>query len=510
MQARSSGVLLHPGSLPGPYGIGDFGADARHFVDWLARAGQQLWQVLPFAPPGCGNSPYMSAATMAGDPLLISPDVLVSDGFLDPEVLDHWHGPQHDNNRIEFAAAGHFRHRVLREAGARFLALDGGQPAESIRKHIDSFDTWCQNNAQWAIDYAMFMALRSEHHDLPWWQWPDALARREPDALLTVSSRLADEIRFWQFVQWQFDRQWRDVRDYAREQGVRIVGDMPIYCALDSVDVWQQPGLFQLDDALRPVAVAGVPPDYFSETGQRWGNPLYQWDAHAEDGYAWWIARMRRALAHADIVRIDHFRAFSQYWSVPADAETAVDGQWCDGPGQALFDHLADEIGPLPIIAEDLGTITPDVIALRDAVDLPGMCVLQFAFDGGPGNRYAPHNLRPNCVLYTGTHDNNTSRGWFGELDDDQRSTVQHYLKTDGAEIHWDLVHAASSSVARMAIYPMQDLLGLDGASRTNTPGLADGQWTWRLSWEQVEPWHAERLRTISHVHGRCATSHPE
>ena len=554
---RASGILLHPTSLPGEAGragsgavageagdggCGDFGTEALHFIDWLAAAGQRYWQVLPLTPPGPGHSPYMSASTHAGNPVLISIERLVSAGLLDAEGIaaddaraggsgagSGWGtgagpgngsrtgsgagagddpGPGGDQSRAanrpspaRFAALERVearKLRLLRRAADRFF---GDDPALDDARA--AFRQWSAAQVGWLDDYALFQAVDAAEGRRSWSQWPAPLARREPAAIAAARREHEAECRYWSFVQWIFDTQWQAVRAYARERGVAIIGDLPIYCASHSADVWVNPGLFELDERLEPAVVAGVPPDYFSATGQLWGNPLYRWSAHAEEHYAWWIARMRSALRHADVVRIDHFRGFAGYWEVPATAATAIDGQWRPGPGIALFDAMRAALGELPIIAEDLGTITDDVIALRDDLGLPGMAVLQFAFGGGPDNAYLPHNLQRNCVIYTGTHDNDTSRGWFATAPDAERRATQVYLKTDGSEIQWDLIHAASSSVAALAIYPMQDVLGLDSDARMNVPGRGDVQWRWRFTWDQVAPWQAERLALIGKAHGR-------
>ncbi|MEZ5649911.1 MAG: 4-alpha-glucanotransferase [Burkholderiaceae bacterium] len=498
MIERTSGILLHPSSLPGALPHGDFGPAAFRFIDWLVEAGQHLWQVLPLSPPGSGHSPYMSTSVAAGNPAFVSPEQLAMQGLLSPDVVNAALAGIDTAARVDFDADARVRNRLLRQAAAHFFEGGGALAGPTA-----AFDQWYAVNRSWADDYALFAALAESGLGANWRRWPAALRRRTPNALAEARGRCADEIRFQLFVQWQFDEQWRAIRRYANERSVSIVGDMPIYCAFDSADVWQHPYLFQLDDAFEPHAVAGVPPDYFSATGQLWGNPLYDWDAHARDGFAWWCARLRRTLDHADIVRIDHFRGLAGYWAVPATADTAVQGQWRPGPGMALFDALGDALGAVPVIAEDLGTITPDVTALRDAVGLPGMCVLQFAFADDAANPYLPHNLRPNRVLYSGTHDNDTSRAWFATAPAEERTRVQIYLKTDGREIEWDLIHAASSSVARLAIYPMQDVLGLGGDARMNLPGVADGQWSWRMDWHQLHAWQTRRLFEISVAHGR-------
>ncbi len=498
LDQRTSGILLHPSSLPGAMPHGDFGPDAYRFVDWLVQAGQHLWQVLPLTPPGQGNSPYMSASVLAGNPSFVSPQQLVTQGLLSASVVDAVLAGRTPATRVDFEADARVRTTLLRQAAGHFF--DAGQAAPSLEA---GFDDWYARNRSWADDYALFVALADSGLGRDWRRWPSDLRGRRAASIDDARRRLATEIRFHLFVQWQFDEQWRAIRRYANERSVSIVGDIPIYCAFDSADVWQHPALFQLDENLQPNAVAGVPPDYFSATGQLWGNPLYEWDNHASDDFAWWRARLRRTLEHADIVRIDHFRGLAAYWAVPAGASTAVDGRWRPGPGKALFDALERELGGVPVIAEDLGTITPDVVALRDAVGLPGMCVLQFAFADDADNLYLPHNVRPDRVLYTGTHDNDTSRGWFASAPAAERSRAQVYLKTDGREIEWDLIHAASCSVARLAVYPMQDVLGLGSEARMNLPGEAQSQWSWRLDWEQLQSWQTRRLAEISAAHGR-------
>ena len=501
---RASGILLHPTSLPGRAGSGDFGEQARHFIDWLAVAGQRYWQVLPLTPPGPGHSPYMSASTHAGNPVLISVEQLVTDGLLDDERLRGAlaaAGLVDDGDTVHHAALERVeaaKLQLLRLAAERFFGDDSRFEAARA-----GFRQWSAAQVGWLDDYALFQAIDATLRTPSWTRWPTALARREPAAIAAARREHELECRFWCFVQWVFDVQWQAVREYAHDRGVRIIGDLPIYCASHSADVWVNPQLFELDADLQPTVVAGVPPDYFSETGQLWGNPLYRWPAHAAEHYAWWIARMRSALRHADIVRIDHFRGFAGYWEVPAQAATAIDGQWRAGPGVALFEAMREALGELPIIAEDLGTITGDVIQLREELGLPGMAVLQFAFGGGSDNAYLPHNLGRNTICYTGTHDNDTSRGWFTAAPDHERDAVRVYLKTDGSEIQWDLIHAASMSVAALAVYPMQDVLGLGSEARMNVPSHARAQWRWRFSWDQVAPWQAERLATIGTAHGR-------
>ena len=506
---RKSGVLLHPTSLPGPHGSGDLGAAAYHFVDWLATGGQSLWQVLPLGEIGPGNSPYMSPSAFAGNLLLVDLGALYRDGWLNADEITELQTA--DPHRIDFAAVSTFRIDRLRRAARRFFAAatvaTAAIPSASsaVTAH-DEFASFCTAEAHWLDDYALFMSL-AEQHGADWRRWPAELVRREPAALAAARVALGEALRFWQFGQWCFARQWAALHDYAKAHGVDIVGDMPIFVADHSVDVWAHPELFDLDAELRPRVVAGVPPDYFSATGQHWGNPLYRWSAHAAEHYAWWIARLRHTLRQVDRVRIDHFRGFLACWEIPAAAPTAAAGHWVPSPGAELFAALQRALGALPVIAEDLGIITRDVTALRQALHLPGMRVLQFAFDGKPHNPYLPHNFEPDTVVYTGTHDNDTTRGWWQSLDQVTRQQVAGYLGQRPEELdaapHWALVRAALASVAEFAILPMQDALGLDGSARMNRPGDATGAWTWRFSWDQVGPGPAARLAELATRYGR-------
>lgn len=504
---RYSGILLHPTSLPGAHGSGDLGASAYHFVDWLATARQSLWQMLPLGGLGPGNSPYMSPSAFAGNELLIGLSTLRDAGWLtDADVIAD---PAFSEMRVDYPAVFAFRMSRLRLAATRFFASGG--TAERA-----DFDEFCRRAASWLDDYALFMAIDRAHggDGKLWPDWPRPLAQREPKALRTAAKTLGAECAFWKFAQWCFDRQWQALKRYANARGVDLVGDIPIFVSAHSADVWANPGLFLLDEDGRPRVVAGVPPDYFSATGQRWGNPLYDWPAHRADGYRWWIARLEAMLTRCDIVRIDHFRGFESYWEIPAAAETAVDGHWRPGPGLAFFEALGKALpkgkddGRMRIIAEDLGTITPEVLALRRAVGLPGMRVLQFAFDGDPDNFYLPHNYESSTVVYTGTHDNNTTIGWWSEIDQTSRAYIGRYLGASGESIHWDFIRAAFASVADYAIVPMQDILGLDAAHRMNLPGTEEGNWAWRFSWAQVASWHAERLADMTRIYGR--QRHPE
>ena len=495
---RASGVLLHPTSLPGPHGSGDCGAAAYHFVDWLAAAGQQLWQILPLTGVGPGHSPYTSRSAFAGNELLIDLDALVRAGWLDAADLTPPAGVT-DGHAV-FDVVVPFRLSRLRLAAAGFnRRADAAARAD--------FEAFCLTESDWLEDYALFMALADAHPGVEWPDWPAALAGRDRLALAAARLRYADDLHVWRFGQWVFDRQWAALRRYALGRGIRVVGDVPIFVSAHSADVWAHPHLFDLDAAGRPRVVAGVPPDFFSATGQRWGNPLYRWPVHAVDGYAWWVARVRRTFALVDVVRIDHFRGFAAHWEIPADEPTAVRGSWVPGPGVALFHALQAALGPMPVIAEDLGVITPDVEALRRACGYPGMRILQFAFQGDASDRFLPHHYEPESVVYTGTHDNNTVVGWWSEAGDHERSFARRYLATDGHEIAWSLIRAAAASVADTAIYPLQDVLELPAASRMNLPGQADGWWMWRFIWAQVEPWHAERLAEFGRLYGRPGPS---
>ena len=503
---RHCGILLHPTSLPGLHGSGDLGLSARHFVDWLAAGKQTLWQVLPLGGVGPGNSPYMSPSAFAGNELLIDLVQLRNAGWLTAADIEP--DTRFRDDFVNYPIVKVFRMSRLRIAAERFIA-------EGHSKTHASYEEFCDNAKDWLDDYALFMALDKNHGgaNRVWQDWPVPLSQRKPKALRDAATSLTDECTFWKFCQWCFHTQWMALKRYANERGIQIVGDMPIFVSPHSADVWANQKLFDLDDKGHPRVIAGVPPDYFSATGQRWGNPLYRWDAHESEGYRWWIARMKVALSLCDIVRIDHFRGFESYWEIPAKSETAVNGSWRPGPGATFFDavqkalrsHKKDGNKRLQIIAEDPGIITPEVTALRKAVGLPGMRILQFAFDGKSDNLYLPHNFDANSVVYTGTHDNDTSIGWWHSLSVQNKDYVRRYLGVSGESIHWDLIRAASASVAVISIVPMQDVLGLGSDHRMNQPGQSEGYWEWRFNWKQVESWHAERLADLAKLHGRDA-----
>ena len=489
---RSAGILLHPTSLPGPYGVGRLGKAAYAWVDRLSAAGIRHWQILPLGPTGFGNSPYQCDSAFAGNPLLIDPDILVRERLLEPAELNGF--PQTDPHRVDYERLLPAQKGLLKKAFSRF------EPSQA-------YETFCGEHAVWLDDYALFAAL-SEHFDaMPWQQWPEALRRREPETLHSYAARLKDECDFHRFVQFCFFSQWEALKSYAQSRKVHIIGDLPIYVADNSADVWSHPEYFQLDYHLRPEAVAGVPPDYFSETGQRWGNPLFDWDTLEKDGFSWWIHRLKHTLAMVDRVRIDHFRGFEAYWAIPADEETAVNGTWLPGPGGKLFDAFRNALGDdLPIIAEDLGIITPEVEKLRDDYGLPGMKILQFAFGADASNPYLPHNHVQNCVVYTGTHDNDTTNGWFyaEPPQEHTRSHAMTYLHCGWEAFHTSLNRAALASVAALAVLPLQDLLGLGSDARMNTPGTAEGNWRWRVGDAQLADAPFGELHRMCRLYGRA------
>lgn len=494
---RTSGVLLHITSLPGAHGSGDLGAESYHFVDWLVSAGQRLWQILPLSPVGPGNSPYHSPSTFACNPLLVDLDEFVRCGWLSPRS-DAGFAP----GPCDFERLVPYRMARLREAWQGFLC-------QAQQSDWTEFERFRAQQAHWLEGYALFMALEAQHGK-PWTQWPAALAQCDPVALAEAGGRMAEDLGFFSFIQWRFSLQWQRLREYAGAHGIVIVGDAPIFVAHHSADVWLNQDQFHLDGRGEPTVVAGVPPDYFSDTGQRWGNPLYRWDAMVEDGFDWWKARVAHLLALVDAVRLDHFRGFESYWEIPAAEPTAAAGHWRHGPGKALFDAIATIHGqhgpgnPLPIIAEDLGVITPAVTALRQECGFSGMRVMQFAFGDTPANPYLPHNFEVHTVAYTGTHDNDTSLGWWQTASAPERHAARCYLgPLADTEIHWAMMQSLSQSLANTVVFPLQDVLGLDGAHRMNTPGVAQGCWQWRFEWHQVQEETTWRLRSLTHAHGR-------
>ena len=498
---RASGILLPVSSLPGPYGIGGFSRTARAFVDWLAAAGQSFWQILPLGPTGYGDSPYQSFSTFAGNPYFIDPDTLAAEGLLtDEECRAAAAGNAPD--AVDYGRLYRERESLLRSAFARWQAA-GGSSSGTYRAFVD-------RSASWLEDYALFTAIKSAQGGAPWDLWPDDLRLRQPEAVAQAREQLAGVLDFQRFVQYQFDRQWHSLKAYANARGIRVIGDIPIYVAFDSADTWASPELFQLDGDRHPTGVAGVPPDGFSATGQLWGNPLYDWPIHKADGYRWWIARMAASFARYDVVRIDHFRGFDEYFCVPAGAPDARDGVWRPGPGKDLFDALRAALGERPVIAEDLGYLTDGVRQLVTDCGFPGMKVLEFAFDSrdssGAAN-YLPHNYTADCVVYTGTHDNETVTGWYQNILPEEQQAVRRYLHRapDAVEpLYWDFACMAMASVARWCIIPLQDWLGLDNRARINHPSTLGGNWRWRVTADVLTSRLAARIRTVTETYGRC------
>ncbi|WP_374673370.1 4-alpha-glucanotransferase [Ideonella sp.] len=490
---RRAGVLLHITSLPGPHGLGDFGPDAYRFVDWLQAAGQRVWQWLPSTPIGPGDSPYQGVSAFAGSPWMVALEPLVQRGWLVSPALP---AGGFCAERVDYGRVLPWREARLRDAFAGFRAQAG---AADRAAH----DAFCAAEAGWLDDYALFMAIRSPRGGQPWWEWPAPLARREPAALAAARREHAEETAFWRFVQWCFAEQVAALKAYAKARGVALMGDLPIFVAHDSADCWSRPDLYHLDGQFRTTVVAGVPPDDLGPLGQRWGNPLYRWDRMADEGYAWWTARVRRALVSADIFRIDHFRGFAEYYEIPGDSPDARQGRWLPGPGRALFAAIEAELGRLPIVAEDLGYITPDVHALRNACGFPGMKILQFGFGAQADHEFLPHTWTPACVAYTGTHDNDTVRGWWQHAGVRERAFAGSYLACGEHDVHWAMIRACCNSVAAMAVFPLQDVLGLPSEHRMNIPGVLGGNWSWRFTWPMVSDEITRVLGLITAASGR-------
>ena len=502
---RLSGILLHPTSLPGRFGIGDLGPEAQRFLDFLAETGQGLWQVLPLGPTGFGDSPYQCFSAFAGNPLLISPELLVDEGLLSNRDLASL--PRFPEREVDFGKVIPWKRRLLGRAAKRFLA--DATPAQ--RGEFEEFE---KRRADWLPDFALFMALKDAEGGAVWTRWPKELAERRSAALERWREAHAQEVAGVALQQFFFFRQWSALKSACGKRGVRLMGDVPIFVAHDSADVWAQPTLFQLDAHGDPAFVAGVPPDYFSATGQLWGNPLYRWDLMASNGYRFWVDRIRTALELVDQLRLDHFRGFEAYWEVPGAETTAASGRWVPGPGAALFDALKSALGELPIVAENLGVITPEVEALRERFGFPGMAILQFAFGTDPsGPGFRPHNYGRHLVVYTGTHDNDTAVGWWtsgvGESTRSpqdvaaERDFAREYLGTDGREIHWVMLRTCLASVADLAVSPLQDVLGCGAEGRMNVPGRASGNWRWRFAAGDLTEAIRARLKRLTSIYGR-------
>lgn len=491
---RSSGILLHPTSLPGRYGIGDLGETAYRFVDWLEAQGQSIWQVLPLGPTSYGDSPYQTLSAFAGNPNLISLDTLVEQGLL--REIDLADTPDFPTEHVDYGWVIPFHDEKLSLAYQNFVtSIDETMQA--------SFDTFVQDNKYWLEDFAIFVALKRQHNLRPWVEWQSDLALRDENALAGALTTYAEEINEQKFRQWLFYDQWNALKTYANNKGIRLFGDLPIFVAHDSSDVWANQDEYYLDETGNPTVIAGVPPDYFSPTGQRWGNPLYRWDVMQADGYSWWLERFKAILSLVDYVRIDHFRGFEAYWEIPAEEETAIKGKWVTGPGSKFFQAVQDALGELPVIAEDLGVITEGVEKLRDDYNLPGMKVLQFAW-GEPTNPFLPHNHPVNCVVYTGTHDNNTTAGWWAEeLDEGTINFMKDYLGQEIHDIVWTLARVGMRSSGHTFIMPMQDVLGLGEEGRMNTPGQPAGNWTWRFTEDDFAHGNKDSLLHITYMFQR-------
>lgn len=496
-RSRVSGILVHPTSFPSPYGIGDLGPGAYEFIDFLEASGQHLWQVLPLGPTGFGDSPYQGFSAFAGQPLIISPDLLKEEHLLTDSDFEEM--PEWDPKKVDYGPAITFKTGLLKKAWAAFAHT----PDKTM---IEEFESFCEAEREWLDDYTLFMACKDHFEGRCWLEWDEEIRMPSEKTKKLWREKLAEDIHYYSFVQFIFQKQWMELRAYAHEKEIDIIGDIPIFVALDSADVWANKKLFQLDTKGYPTSVAGVPPDYFSATGQLWGNPLYDWEYHKETGYKWWIRRVKRQLAMTDYLRIDHFRGFEAYWSVPADEETAINGEWVKGPCEDLFHAIARELGDdLPILAEDLGVITPEVEHLRDRLGFPGMKVLQFGFGDMNDEKYIPfYYTTTNCVCYTGTHDNDTTMGWYREQPEIIRDRIRRMGNTDGNAVSYDFIRFCLGSIAKFAIFPIQDLFLLGSEARMNTPGVAAANWAFRYTSDELMEGRREWLRSTTELFGRC------
>ncbi len=521
---RACGVLLHPTSLPSAYGIGDLGQGAYDFIDFLVRAGQTYWQILPLEPTGAGNSPYASYSAFAKNIDLISPEKLVEEGLLSWADIEN--PPNFSHERVAFGKVKPYKEALLERAFEHFNTF--------THEETIQFNAFCSNQAFWLEDYSLYISIKEHYQDQrqkakedyedvfqrlknvydedlinefyyggAWITWPIPLKNRHPKALSASVAQLKDKILYHKFIQFIFFSQWENLKTYANDQGIKIIGDIPIFVSYDSADVWSQPELFDLNEDGFPAEVAGVPPDYFSEDGQLWGNPLYNWDYHDETSYEWWISRLRNILQYVDVARIDHFRGLEAYWAVPIESDTAQDGQWRQGPGTKFFQAFIDALGELPIIAEDLGSLTQEVHDLRDDFDLAGMAILQFAFQNDKDNPYLPHNCHVNSVLYTGTHDNNTLAGWYYGSDEATRSHVRSYINSGDDDIIWKIIRLAYSSICNTVIIPLQDVQQLGAEHRMNVPGVGEGNWEWRYTPDMITPGMSEGLNFLKELYAR-------
>ena len=491
---RSSGILLHPTSLPGPFGIGDLGPQAYRWIDFLGEAGCTWWQVLPLGPTGFGDSPYQSFSAFACNPYLISPEILLAENLLEDEDLGDL--PAFPEDRIDFGAVIQWKINLL----DRSFYRSQSQPAPN---HTAAIEEFRKTNADWLEDFALFMALKDAHDGAPWHSWEAPLRKRDAKALKHARSVHQEAIQRQIFRQYLIFSQWNNLHEYARERRIRVIGDLPIFVSHDSADVWVHTDLFFLKKNGKPKFISGVPPDYFSPTGQLWGNPLYRWKIHRRYGYDWWISRLKMVFRQLDMIRLDHFRGFAGYWEVPGNASTAEKGRWVSAPGMDFFKNVKDVFGDLPIIAEDLGVITPDVVAMREKFGFPGMKILQFAFSGNPQDAFLPHHYSKNCVVYTGTHDNDTALGWYERVSEQEKGFYRQYLDRDGSNISWDLIRSCWASVADFALAPMQDFLDLDNRARMNYPGNPSGNWQWRMPASAMNPELKFRIHELNFMYSR-------
>lgn len=493
-QQRYSGILLHPSSLPGNYGIGSFGREAYTFVNFLEEAGQKLWQILPLGPTGPGDSPYQSFSAFALNPLLIDLEMVAEKAWITTAELET--SRIGNAGMVDYGWVNHIHHDLLHKAFQRFKA-------EAENSDREQFGLFCREQAWWLDNYALFMAVKEYYGWIAWYEWPDAVKKRKPQSIAMFRRMLQDFVEYRCFLQYIAYMQWNNLKAYANEKNIRIIGDIPLYISYDSADAWANPGIFLLDKKLKPVLVAGVPPDFFSADGQLWGNPVYNWPYHIKTRFDWWKKRMSYNFRLADIVRIDHFRGLAAYWAVPFGSKNAVNGEWIEAPGDELLKALSGDGGKMKVIAEDLGYITPDVDALREKYSLPGMKILQFGFDQSEINPYAPHFYTHDSIVYTGTHDNNTVVGWFNELSNEDKQKFSDYTGCSGAEVHWKMIQMAMASVSDYCVLPLQDVLGLGAEARMNIPGTASGNWRWRMKEGECNHETAERLRHYTKLYNR-------
>lgn len=496
---RSCGTLVHPTSFPTPYGMGDLGPSAYKFIDFLEQSSQSIWQILPLSPTGYGNSPYASYSAFAGNHYLISPDILLQKGLLTEEEAKSKTVPL--SSEIDYETAFSIKNRLLQSASERFYS-------EASKNESEEFEKFKEENEYWIHDYVVFMACLEYFNKKPWNQWEDGLTKRKEKVINKYRKLLSDRIDYHYWVQYEFFNEWFDLRNYANEKGILVVGDIPIFVDHNSADVWSHPDYFEVDKDGNRVLVSGVPPDYFSETGQLWGNPLYRWKDLEKNGFDWWIKRFEQMFSLFDAIRVDHFRGFEAYWEVDAEEKTAVNGRWVKGPGYKLFDTIKKELGELPIIAEDLGVLTEEVIKLRDNYNFPGMKILQFAFSDNEANSFLPHNFEnQNCVVYTGTHDNDTTIGWYKSATEIEQHRAREYTRSDGSNINWELIRLGMLSVASMSIFPLQDYMNLGTEHRMNYPGTSSGNWKWRYTPEMLEEIDQDYIRFLIKLSNRNGKS---